>query len=383
LARILITGARAPVALDWARNLNKFGHQVYAADSLKYPLSRNTAAIADYVELPEPRNNLPDYFDALSAVCTVKQIDIILPWLKPRLQHYSLVVCPDFELISALHSKKVFLEMAENLGMGIPKTQEILGLDIKNLTCDFDDFVIKKEFCRFGTDVKVAPSRSYVEKLNDEKHYLLQERVSTTNSTELCSYGIACDGKLLAHAIYEPTYRVKQSSGIYFKNVVSEQIFAFISQFVAKYQYTGQIGFDFIVNGDEIYVLECNPRATSGLHLLSNQDIFQNLLDSMSGDIQDCITPNRNAAMIGAAMLLIDFPQALFKGGINQWFADYKKAEDIIVVPNDNSFWLYQFKSIGELVTKAVQQKISVRAASTMDIEWDGEEMLPMKDATE
>lgn len=400
MAKILITGARAPVALDWARNLEKFGHQVYVADSLSYPLARNTAAIIEYIRIPEPRTELQDYAQALMKLCALYDIDFILPtceevfylsWLKPQLESFQFkatqlksthlknspvktacqVICPDFDLIARLHSKVKFLEMAEGLGISIPKTLVLTGREIKGLTLDFTQYVIKKEFCRFGTDVKVSPKNSYIQRLEDEQNYLLQEKVSAKDSTELCSYGIAHNGKLLAHGIYEPTYRVKQSSGIYFKNVVSEQIFNFIQRFVQKHQYTGQLGFDFIVNGHEVTVLECNPRATSGLHLLTDQNLFP----CLTGGASDCITPKRPASMIGAAMLLIAFPQVLFKGQVKQWRTDYRLAEDIIVVPDDNAFWLFQFKSIGELIAKALKRKISVREASTLDIEWDGEKM--------
>lgn len=380
MANILITGARAPVALDWARNLNRFGHQVYVADSLKYPLSRNTAAIIDYLVLPEPRTDLASYTDDLQKHCITLSIDYLLPtceevfylsYIKPVLSQYCTILCPDFDLISQVHSKKTFLEMAQGLGINVPETQVKMGSELKSQPQDLSDSVIKKEFCRFGTDVKVAPTASYIAKLHDDVKYLLQQKVSDPDSVELCSYGIAHNGKLLAHSLYEPTYRVKQSSGIYFKNYVSQKIVDFIQAFVAKYEYSGQLGFDFIINNEQIYVLECNPRATSGLHLLTSQDLFH----CLTGTQEQCLIPEGQPAMVKAAMLLIAFPHAAMSGQYRQWKVDYQKAQDVIVAKDDNPFWLFQFKSIGELIVKALSRKISVRAASTMDIEWDGEKM--------
>lgn len=41
MVSFLITGARAPVALELARNFYSHGHRVILADSLTYPLARN------------------------------------------------------------------------------------------------------------------------------------------------------------------------------------------------------------------------------------------------------------------------------------------------------------------------------------------------------
>jgi len=45
------------------------------------------------------------------------------------------------------------------------------------------------------------------------------------------------------------------------------EITRFVTEFVEKINYTGQISFDFIRSKERLYVIECNPRATSGIHL--------------------------------------------------------------------------------------------------------------------
>jgi len=52
---VLITGARAPVALEWARMALSAGHSVWMMDCLKYPLGRNLTGIQGYCQVPKPR----------------------------------------------------------------------------------------------------------------------------------------------------------------------------------------------------------------------------------------------------------------------------------------------------------------------------------------
>ena len=50
---------------------------------------------------------------------------------------------------------------------------------------------------------------------------------------------------------------------------------AWVETFVAREGYTGQIAFDFIeTEAGVMYALECNPRATSGVHLLAAHPEF-------------------------------------------------------------------------------------------------------------
>ena len=42
MARVLISGARAPIALELVRNLARHEHSVFTADSLRYPLAKKS-----------------------------------------------------------------------------------------------------------------------------------------------------------------------------------------------------------------------------------------------------------------------------------------------------------------------------------------------------
>ena len=56
--RVLVLGARAPVALEWVRSLSATGLKVFCADSLMLPLTRWAAGSSGYFQLPSPRSNV-------------------------------------------------------------------------------------------------------------------------------------------------------------------------------------------------------------------------------------------------------------------------------------------------------------------------------------
>ena len=51
---ILLTGVRAPVALDWAFRLHRSGARVFMADSLRLPIGRFSPHCAGYTQTPPP-----------------------------------------------------------------------------------------------------------------------------------------------------------------------------------------------------------------------------------------------------------------------------------------------------------------------------------------
>src|SRR5689334_17961307 len=76
---VLVTGARAPVALHWARLLTAEGHRVILADSHRFPMSHATRFKTAYVRLPEPRGNAAAYARAVERVVEEHRCDVVVP----------------------------------------------------------------------------------------------------------------------------------------------------------------------------------------------------------------------------------------------------------------------------------------------------------------
>ena len=68
----------------------------------------------------------------------------------------------------------------------------------------------------------------------------------------------------------------------------SPAVLDWVSQFVSHTRFDGFVSFDLIVDASgAVFGIECNPRATSGIHFVAPQDLAQAVLDpSFSGPMQ-------------------------------------------------------------------------------------------------
>jgi hypothetical protein len=189
---------------------------------------------------------------------------------------------------------------------------------------------------------------------------------------EHCSYSLLVAGRLTAHACYHPRYRVGRGSGIWFEPTNPAPIRAFVERFGETTCYTGQVAFDFIetVEG-RCHVLECNPRATSGVHLFDNQSraLVAALLGDRSGEL---LLPTPEPRMVGLAMLLFAGPRHLIDRG---FWRDFAAARDVVIRHGDWGPLPAQIPGLLEVIGRALLRRRGLFAAATADIEWDGQPM--------
>jgi hypothetical protein len=193
---------------------------------------------------------------------------------------------------------------------------------------------------------------------------------------EHSSYSVLVKGTLRAHACYHSRYRVGKGSGIHFTPTDPPLIRAALEHFGRTTGYTGQVGFDFIETESGVFhVLECNPRATSGVHLFDNQP--EALVAALRTEAtRPVLTPTRETCMVALAMLVFAAPRAAWQGGFRR---DFTNARDVISRNGDHGPLAAQFLGLAEICARALRRRCSLLAASTSDIEWDGQELPPLE----
>lgn len=378
--RVLILGARAPVALDHARRFHAQGATVFAGDSHACRLTSSSRAIAGAVRLPPPRSAPLEFATALRDYIESERIDLVLPTceevfylsrIRERLPRECTVFAAPFELLRELHSKLRFLELAADCGVHTPASARVDSLDGARDWAGARPVVLKPEYSRFGVHVRLYPQgiAAGAAPLPALGAWVAQEFCA---GRELCSYSIAVNGVLRAHVAYEPAYRLSRSSSFYFDPVSMPAIRRFVETFVRKVAFTGQISFDWIVApSGRISVLECNPRAISGLHLFTPTDALPAVI---AGHAIDCVEPrNPPPRMIAAVMGSAGLLQALRRGEFARWRRDFGRALDVLTLRGDRAPLLGGFADIGAFALSALRQRTSIREAATRDIEWDGE----------
>ncbi|HWW04440.1 hypothetical protein [Collimonas sp.] len=142
----------------------------------------------------------------------------------------------------------------------------------------------------------------------------------------------------MASAVEMDWVRCRDRSQLYWRSV---------EKIVARLEFTGQISFDWIdSDADGPCVIECNPRAISGLHLFS---------------IDDAVPTALTAGLM----------QALQNGSLRHWWQDFRAASDVLMTGGDQAPVFGGAADIASYMQLAFREKCTLREAATRDIEWD------------
>jgi glutathione synthase/RimK-type ligase-like ATP-grasp enzyme len=390
---ILILGARSPASLSWARMLAKAGYRVHMAESLGYALSRFSKYICTYTHLPPPKQQAKQWLEQLIQLLIREKVDAVIPNCEEvfylasadvliQQAHPCQLFTSAISLLSQLHHKGFFAQLTRNWTVAAPETilltnqSEFAAFKQQNVA-NGKLWVFKPAYSRFATRALICPMSieySHI-RATRQQPWVAQQYIQ---GTEYCSYSIIRHGQLIAHSCYRPKYRVGQGAGIYFDPVDDVKIHQFVEYFAAKTLYHGQVGFDFIQDSTgKIYVIECNPRATSGIHFLTD------LPQAVQASIVQCILkPDMDFPIIlekmnfispkmhSLSMLLI--PQQWQFWNNTVFWQDYKNAQDIVWETGDTLPYWAQLITTAELLVHAARRNITPLAATTADIEWDG-----------
>lgn len=382
---ILLTGARAPVTLDLARGFAAAGHRVIAAESMSYPLSIHSNAFAKFYFITAPNTSLTGFQNDLLQIIETEKVDILIPsceeafhlsMVKDVLSARTTVLVDAHEKLARLHSKVEFNSWVRELGMKAPlslrvTTAEEMKTAIQKMPGD--QVVLKPEFSRFASKTLViskAEALARAQELVNGKPWVVQECLV---GPEYCTYSVAVNGKLLAHVTYDHEFTAGKGAGICFESIDHPVIETWVKKFVQDTQYTGQIAFDFIedTKGD-VQPLECNPRATSGLHLISrNHRFLESLLSPLES--KSTIHPNQGArGQLRLAMLVYGLPSIRNLKSAVSWLKIFFGAREVVFSLRDPMPSIDQFVSFYRLLAESKQKNITPLEVSTQDIEWNG-----------
>jgi hypothetical protein len=383
MPNVLILGGRAPVSLDHARRFKRLGWTVRIADSIPCRLSGWSNAVTETIQIAPPRYAAFKFAEDISKIISKHAIDLVVPTCEEvfYLSRYRYllpkqvrIAVDEFETLRSLHSKWQFLKLAGDCGANVPQSYRVNSIAEARDCSGGLPFVLKPEFSRFGVHVRLYPNGipEDAAELEISAPWVAQH---FHEGTEYCSYSIADAGRLLAHVMYQPSYRIRRSSSYYFEPYQSKVVESFVANFVRKMNFTGQISFDWIEGCDgSMTVLECNPRAISGLHLFAADD---DVPSALTGQRDHCLAPShQKPGMIAAIMLTEGLRTAMTNLSFNQWRRDYQRANDVISNAGDRKALLGAVMDLGSYSRIAMAQRCNLREASTRDIEWDGEELL-------
>lgn len=376
---VLITGARAPVALHLARLLHGAGHRVILADTPARPIAAASTACALYRRLPPPRFVPDAYAEAVEALVRSEGVDLVIPTCEEVFYLGQLwgdrampaqLFAPDMDLLARVHDKHAFIRLAQSLGLAVPETTLLQSRhDLQAVRDRSRELVFKPVWSRFASHVLLRPSPEELDAISPspEMPWVAQRFVA---GEEISAYAVARNGELKALAFYRSLYRAGKGAGICFERVEDPAARRFVETFVAGTGWTGQISFDLMREKDgRVLPLECNPRAVSGLHFFRDPQRFAAAVLEGGDEVNPDVTAPQTVRL---AMWIYGLPAALRSGGIGRFRQAMHDAGELLDWPGDPAPKRAQWRALAEIAGVARRERISLQAASTRDIEWNG-----------
>jgi hypothetical protein len=375
MSAVLITGARAPIAIDLARSFAAAGHSAHLADTMRPLGARFSGVDRGHQHLfAPPRFAFQRFAGDLAQI--VKRLDpaLIVPTCEEvfyvaeaaaRHGFADRVFAPAPDLLRRLHSKVEFAGLARASDVPAPQTARVTSADELAAFRDrAGELVFKPEFSRFASHALIRPEPEALERVEPSlaAPWAVQEYVP---GEEICIWSAARAGKLVAFCAYRPRWRLGRSASFYFEADRDPNLLRMAEAIARSTGASGQLSYDVIRRADgKIMPIECNPRGVSGLHLF---DAAPRLAEALLG-AADTQTPTADARHLGPAMWLLGAPQALLRGRLQAFRTDLLRSRDALAGGAAGALMdAARFALVG------LGRGRSASGQSTDDIEWNGE----------
>lgn len=394
---VLITGCRAPVALEWARQLAAAGWRVVGADSMPWPLAAWSGAMDAFCRVPPARGNASGFLAAVAEFCRKESVGLVVPVCeeiftlsagRAQLSVEARLWAADHATLLRLHNKWTFIEAMRAAGLPVPDTRLIQGReDVERLT---GDWFLKPCYSRFasaGRRWRTGPGKRMEsdaawlarQEIGPERLWVAQEFLTGAG---WCATALADRGRVLAQAIYPVEWTAGPGACVSFRAMRHGGVEDWVARCVAATGFTGQIAFDFVdVPGRGVLPLECNPRGTSGLHLIPVAGKLVTELQERGAEnpgseqaAETCYIDGGCPKHLSVPMLLYGLPEAVRKNSADEWLRAWRVGREVAWAPGDaGPAWLGNAWTLAWFAKEAWRLRLGLTAATTADLEWNGD----------
>ncbi len=383
--RVLITGARAAAALDLARDFAAAGFEVHLADCTPARMARWSSVPKAVHRYAPPALDPAGFRRDIARLVTDLAPSLVIPTCEEvfHLAAPSLaetlkdrLFAPPLTILRRLHDKHAFALACTEWGLPVPESLLLANpADLGQLAGDSSEWVFKPPFSRFGESALVGPTAAQFAKLapSPSSPLLTQRRV---RGEECCFHAFARNGQLLAFAAYTSRWRLGGGASFAFSPLAEEQtapLHAIAESLAASARLTGQFACDAIIDASgQPWLIECNPRGTSGVHLLAGTG---DLARAIVSDIPMPEQPTPAPRHLAPAMVLFGLPLALRRGTVAEWRATMRQSRDAIARPGDRLPLAGALVDAVGFALSGLRHGVSTTSATTRDIAWNGEDL--------
>jgi hypothetical protein len=243
----------------------------------------------------------------------------------------------------------------------------------------FDRYFARAAFSRGGVDLltNTGPLAGHLDPADvhpsKQIPWLIQPFV---DGETVCTYSTVHEGTVSSHLMYRIPRQWHHSTGIQFESIDGTESLRLIEPLVSELGYTGQISFDFLVTGDGLSFVECNPRATDGALLLPPDQIARGLLDP---DADTFLLPPGETMQLELAVVGDALSDRFER--LPQTIRDLARVKDAGDGWHDPLPTLYSAFSLAHFAGVSHSEHVQLQDAMDADMAWDGEAIRGMSDA--
>lgn len=317
---MLLTLGRLPKCLDIARALAARGCHVQIAEPHARHLTGASRAVQRSHPLPPPAIDRHAYQRALQTLARQERIDLIVPVSEETLFVADIADALPASVqvfgatpvtVRALHDKLEFARRCARLGLPVPETCAGNDPEARRLI-GAGPTVSKPRYSCAGQGIHFLDQGTALPEPDRSPDRVVQRAIA---GPLLASFSIAHQGRVLLTVLYRARV-LSGSVAVCFERLTPQSLAAdawatgwsgannltalcrsaeeSIEQLVADSRYSGFIAFDFIADPDQRAVaIECNPRATSGIHFLQPQTLASCILDPQTAQPDALREPTR------------------------------------------------------------------------------------------
>jgi hypothetical protein len=380
-----------PFALDAIRKLGERGHEVYASDSYAGSPGSHSRFLSGHYTTASPSGD-PEAFAAdVERVAAENEIELVLPMFEEvfylaaqheRLSAVTSLFAPPFRTLAQVHDKGTFQELCDRLEIRTPHTVLAHTRDEMNEAIErFPKYFARAAFSRGGVGLltntgplagHLSPNDCHPTEANP---WLVQEFVGGPMH---CTYSALHHGEVASHMSYRAPRQWEHSTGIQFLSVDPGDTLPTVERLGRELGWHGQMSLDFIETSEGLVMIECNPRPTDGVLLMTAEELERGLL-----------APREETLMVPAARdAQLDFAvfAQIFKEPLRE---TPKTIHDLTRIPGADKGWrdampkLYSFLALCRFEKLSLRDREQLFVAMADGITWDGDPIpgLPPGDA--
>ncbi|MGD8644366.1 MAG: ATP-grasp domain-containing protein [Chromatiales bacterium] len=374
---VLLTLGRLPKALELARSLSEAGCRVIVAEPFAWHVCRISRSVSKSYRVAAPNTDPEQYACDLARIIEQERVDIVVPIseeaihamaARDRVSADVRFYSPPRDMLMQLHDKLSFAHIARTEGLHVPPTVSLD--DPRAVSLDqAQRVVVKPTHACAGIGLRILDTGDRLPNAADIGPAIVQGFV---DGRHLSSFSIAEQGRLLGTVVYEGTV-FSGTVAICFQRVEQPaEMSEHIERLVHRLQFSGFIAFDFIVDADQRpWVIECNPRLTSGVHFIEHEDLALAVLEPERVKTLR-IRPERLFQQFYT--VLTETQKAMFdRRRFAPYLAQLRRARDVVWQRHDPLPFLLMTPVCYQMLARTIFKGESFGEAATRDIAWFGD----------